>query len=290
MKPAPFDLKTPSTLRGALDELAAAGEDGRALAGGQSLIPLLNFRMSQPEVLVDLGGIPELRYIDSDADGGLRIGAMTTQTTLLRSDLLRERHPVVTEAIGHVAHTPIRNRGTIGGSIAHADPSAELPAIALLVDAVMVATSVSGSREIPAAEFFLGPYMTALEEGELLTEVRLPPPVPGQGAAVYEMANRTGDFALAGAGAWVRPDGQGRVGSLKVVAFAATNSPTVLPGLDDRFAGRPLDDDLVRAVAAEYTTNISPVADLHGTADYRRHLVGVVVSRALQKAIERATD
>src|SRR5690606_18072111 len=131
---------------------------------------LLNFRMSQPEVLVDLGGIPGLRYIDHDRDGWLRIGAMTTQTDLLMSEALRDRHPVVAEAVGHVAHTPIRNRGTIGGSIAHADPSAELPAIALLVNAVMVATSLSGSRDIPAAEFFLGPYFTALEEGELLTE------------------------------------------------------------------------------------------------------------------------
>jgi CO/xanthine dehydrogenase FAD-binding subunit len=287
MKPAVFEIRTPSTLSAALDDLAAAGEDGRALAGGQSLIPLLNFRMSQPEVLVDLGGVAELRYIRAGDDGGLRIGAMTTQTELLTSDLLRERHPVVTEAIGYVAHTPIRNRGTIGGSLAHADPSAELPAIALLVGAVMVATSKDGSREIPADEFFLGPYMTALEEGELLTEVRLPAPAGRQGAAVYEVANRTGDFALAGAGAWVRPNQSGLVGSLKVVAFAASNSPTVLPEVTSAYAGRPLDDDLVAAVARDYSAGVTPVADLHGSAEFRRHLVGVVVARALQEAIRR---
>lgn len=288
MKPVAFEIRTPSTLQEALADLTAAGEDGRPLAGGQSLVPLLNFRLSQPEVLVDLSGVSELQYLREDPNGCLCAGAMTTQTALLKSTLLRQRHPVVSEALRHVAHTPIRNRGTIGGSIAHADPSAELPAIALLTDAVMVATSAQGSREIPAAQFFLGPYMTALQDGELLTEVRFPPSVAQEGWGFNEVAIRVGDFALAGSAARVRVDGQGRVTTLKVVVFAACTSPTVLPEVAARHVGTAVHDGLIDAVANDYAAGIQPVADLHGSAEYRRHLSGVVVARALRQAIERA--
>lgn len=288
MKPVAFDVRTPSTLDEVLTELAAAGEDGRVLAGGQSLIPLLNFRLSQPEVLVDLSGVPELIYLHAGDDGGLRIGAMTTLTTLLRSPLVRDRYPVVTEALRHVAHTAIRNRGTVGGSIAHADPSAELPAIALLTDATMVVASVNGRREVPASRFFLGPYMTALEEGELLTEVRLPAPVPAEGWGFSEVAMRAGDFALAGAAARVSVDDRGRVGALKVVVFAACTSPTRLGEVEERYVGAPLDGDLVPSVARDYAAAVQPVADLHASAQYRRHLTGVVVTRALEQAARRA--
>lgn len=284
MKPAPFELKTPSTLAEALAALATAGEDGRALAGGQSLIPLLNFRLSQPEVLVDLGDVSELRYVAVGADGWARIGAMTTLTGVLRSGLLHDRHSVLTEAIKLVAHAPIRNRGTIGGSLAHADPSAELPAIMLLMKGVLIATSASGSRDIPAEEFFVGPYSTALREGELLTEVRIPPTPEETGSAVLEVASRTGDFALAGAACLVQLDDAGCVQSLRVVVFAASTSPVVLTEVDSTFVGQVFDDALVLAVARRYSEDVVAVADLHGSSAFRRHLVRIMVSRVLHQA------
>lgn len=288
MKPAVFDMKFPTTIEAALDELAEAGADGRAIAGGQSLVPLLNFRMSTPSVLVDLGGIDELRYVQTDRQGQVRIGAMTTLTQLARSAELAESHPVLIEGIRHVAHSPIRNRATLGGSLAHADPSAEMPAMALLLDATLVASSLTGRREIAAADFFQGPYSTALREGELLTEIRLPAMPAGSGAAIEEVARRTGDFALAGAFAMVTLDAARAIRALRVVVFAAATRPTSLTAVDAASVGSVFDETLVDRVATQYAEQIAATADLHASAAFRSHLTGVVAGRALRAAGARA--
>jgi carbon-monoxide dehydrogenase medium subunit len=284
MKPAPFDVRTPATLEDALADLAEIGDDGRPLAGGQSLLPLLNFRMSQPEVLVDLGDVEELRYVRRGPAGGLDIGAMTTMSQLLDDPLVVETHPILRQTIRYVAHEPIRNRGTIGGSLAHMDPAAEMPAIALLLDAELVVRSAVGRRTLPAAEFAQGPYTTALDEGELLTEVRLPPLPDGARTAVLEVAQRTGDFALAGAACVLTVDSSGTLTELRVVAFGSCSSPTRLPEVDADARGATLDGELALRVADGYANGITPLDDRHAPADFRRHLTRVMVTRVIREA------
>lgn len=287
MKPAAFDIRTPASLDEALADLAELtdrGDDVRPLAGGQSLIPLMNFRMSQPEVLVDLGDLDELRYIRRSPDGGLRIGAMTTMSELLDSSLVVESHPILRNTLQYVAHEPIRNRGTIGGSLSHMDPAAELPALALLLELEVVLSSVRGSRTVPAAEFLQGAYMTSIDEGELLTEVQVPPLPAGARTGVVEVAQRTGDFALAGAACVVRVDGEGRVHELRTVVFGSSSSPTRLPEVDERALGHVMDADLVLEVAGGYAAGIQPLDDRQGPAAFRRHLTRVMVTRAIREA------
>lgn len=284
MKPAPFELRIVSTLDEALEELAEAGDEGRPLAGGQSLIPLLNFRMSQPGVLVDLGDVEELRFLRRTPDGGLAIGAMTTQTELLESAVVAESHPIIGQAVRYVAHEPIRNRGTIGGSLAHLDPAAEMPALALLLDMELVASSRSGRRTIGARDFMLGAYMSALEEGELLSEVRVPPLPSGAGSSVIEVAQRAGDFALAGAACLVDQASDGTVRELRAVTFGASAEPTRLPEIETSAVGRPMSGELALEVAEAYAAGIAPLEDRAGSASYRRHLTRVMVTRALREA------
>ncbi|GAA1513005.1 FAD binding domain-containing protein [Nocardioides humi] len=287
MKPAAFDIRTPASLDEALAdlaELAERGDDVRPLAGGQSLIPLLNFRMSQPEVLVDLGDLDELRFVRREPDGGLRIGAMTTMSYLLDSPLVVESHPILRDTLRYVAHEPIRNRGTIGGSLSHMDPAAELPALALLLEVEIVLSSVRGRRTVPAADFLQGAYMTSIEEGELLTEVRIPPLPGGARTGVVEVAQRTGDFALAGAACVLRADVENRVQELRTVVFGSSTSPTRLPDVDAHAVGRVADADLALEVAGGYAAGIQPLDDRHGPADFRRHLTRVMVTRAIRDA------
>jgi CO/xanthine dehydrogenase FAD-binding subunit len=201
VKPAPFDYRAPESLD---EALALLDEDSRPLAGGQSLVPLLNFRLARPERLVDLNGVRELDYLDRP-DGVLRIGAMTRQAALERSMPVAERWPLLTQAIRFVGHPQIRNRGTVGGSVAHADPAAELPAAMLALDARMHARSMSGTRTIDARDFFVGPLTTVLEQDELLTEVEVPAPPPRARAAFVEEARTHGDFATAGAAVLLAP-------------------------------------------------------------------------------------
>lgn len=287
MKPAAFDIRTPASLQEALAdlaELADRGDDVRPLAGGQSLIPLLNFRMSQPEVLVDLGDLDELRFIRREQDGGLRIGAMTTMSHLLDSPLVVESHRILRSTLQYVAHEPIRNRGTIGGSLSHMDPAAELPALALLLEAELVLRSVHGERTMVASEFAQGAYATALEEGELVTEVRLPPLPAGARTGVIEVAQRTGDFALAGAACMSRVDADDRVQELRVVAFGSSSAPTRLSDVEAAMVARVMDEDVVLEVAEGYAAGISPLDDRRGPADFRRHLTRVMVARATREA------
>ncbi len=282
MKPAPFDYVRASTVDEAVAALAASNGEAKVLAGGQSLVPMLNFRIVDTPIFVDINGIQDLDRIEETTDGGLRIGALARHFALETSDLVKDRFPVLHEAMKHVAHLAIRNRGTIGGSLSHADPAAELPTMAVLLDAKIITARASGGREIAAADFFVAPLTTTLEPDEIIVAVELPGLAPGTGWGFEEFAQRRGDFAVAGVSAIVSMDGE-----------SVTESRIALMGLHDtpvraHAAEAALLDDGIDAAAAAARLDAEPMNDLHGSADYRRHLAEVLTRRVLTAAMERA--
>lgn len=286
MKPAPFDHLVPQSVADAVAMLAEHGGDARVLAGGQSLVPMMNFRLARPTVLVDLNRLPELAYI---RDGGdhLAIGAMTRERTIENSDLVRSDAPLIHEATQNIAHLPIRSRGTIGGSIANADPAAEYPAAVLALDATLVAQSVRGERHIPASDFFDGVLSTALEPDEILTEIRVSKPPPGSGAAFVEIARRHGDFALAGVSAQVTLDGE-TVTDVRLAACGVGPAPIRLSKAEAAIRQDGLTDAALAAADRAAAGEVDPDGDVHATAAYRRKLAGVMTRRALTQAVNRA--
>lgn len=284
MKPAPFDLCFATSIEEALQMLSDAGEDAKPLAGGQSLVPLLNFRMAQPDVLVDLGRVEALRYIRWDESGGLRIGAMTTMTQLLQEPKVAESHPLLHDAIRHVAHEAIRNRGTIGGSLSHMDPAAEMPAISLLLDAEMVISSVDGTRIVAAADFGSGAYTTALNQGELLTEVRIPALPAASRTSILEVTQRTGDFALTGSMCLVRLDDDNTVTEFRNVVFGSGSMPLRSRDIESQAVGTALTFDSAETLGDSYGEVLSPLDDQHASGDFRRHLTRVTATRAIREA------
>src|SRR5207247_4761530 len=287
MKPAPFDYFAPATLDEALGLLAEHGGDAKPLAGGQSLIPAMNFRLARPAVLVDLNRISELAYVR--AESGVAIGAMTRQRVVERSDVVARAAPLLAEALPSIAHHQIRNRGTLGGSIAHADPSAELPAVMLALEARFRARSSTGERSIPAAEFFKGMLETALAPGELLVEIAVPP-LPGRsGTAFVEMARRHGDYALVGVAAVVTLDSRGRCKAARLTLLSVGDGPVLATEVAKMLAGQAPSEELLRAASdAAATRDVDPPSDIHASAAYRRQLVAVLTRRALGRAFERA--
>ena len=289
MKPAPFEYFRPRSVDEALSLLAEHGSDAKALAGGQSLIPAMNFRLATPSVVVDLNALSALSYINDDA-GGVRIGGMTRQRALERSTLVSDRVPLVAETMPHIAHPAIRNRGTIGGSLAHADPAAELPAVMLALNARLVVSSTSGAREVSADEFFLGLFTTALQPGELLTEIRIPPPPARSGFAFQEISRRHGDFALVGVAAAVQLDENGRCADARIALLSVGDRPMLAGQGSKTLVGQPPSAESVRAAAdAAATRDIDPSSDIHASARYRRQLANVLTRRVLERAFERAT-
>ena len=289
MKPAAFEYFRPRSLDEALALLGEHGGDAKPLAGGQSLIPAMNFRLATPAVLVDLNALGELGHIE-DAGGGVRIGGMARQRAVERSALVSERVPLVTETMPHIAHPAIRNRGTFGGSLAHADPAAELPAVILALNATMVVRSASGTREIPADAFFLGLFSTAVRHGELLTEVRIPPAAPRTGCAFREVSRRHGDFALVGVAASVELDVEGRCTNARVALLSVGDRPMLAGHAARALKGHMPSPGAIRAAAdAAATHDIDPSGDIHASARYRRQLADVLTRRALERAFERAS-
>jgi aerobic carbon-monoxide dehydrogenase medium subunit len=287
MKPVAFELERPGSLDEALALLAGSGRDAKVLAGGQSLMPLLNFRLARPEVLVDLNPVAELRHVSRDG-GSLRIGAMTRLRQLERSPELGERWQLVAEALPQVAHTPIRNRGTFGGGLAHADPAAELGAVSLALDATLVARSQArGSRAVPAGDFFRGPYATALEPDEILTEVRLPAQPEGAGWAFAEVARRRGDFALVGVGALLAVGSDGAVREARLAYASMGPRPLRAYGAERALVGQPATEDSFRAAAEAAVRELEPGEDLQAGRAYRLHAGRVLTERALGRALER---
>jgi aerobic carbon-monoxide dehydrogenase medium subunit len=272
----------------ALAELARRGEEAKLLAGGQSLIPLLNMRLVTPRHLVDLNRVRELAYVE-ERDGGVAIGAMTRQRTLERSELVRARLPLLADAIPWVGHVPIRTRGTVGGSLAHADPAAELPAVVVALEARVTIRGPAGVRTIAAADLFRDALTTTLAPGELLAEVWLPAAPPATGAAWLELARRHGDFALVGVGAQLTLAGDA-VREARLVVAGAGGAPVRARAVEAALVGHALTPDRLAAAAAAVREAIDPSGDIHASAAYRRQVAGVLAARALRRAAERAAS
>lgn len=291
MKPPPFEYFAPTTIEEALDLLDEHGWDAKPLAGGQSLIPTLNFRLAQPAVLVDLNNISDLFYVRPGINGSVRIGAMARHSQVERDALIAERVPLVHEAIPLIAHAQIRNRGTFGGSLAHNDPAAELPAVTLALDGRLRVRSLSRERWVPAGEFFLGLFATALEPDELLVEVELPALPPRSGWAIREMARRPGDFALLGVTAVITLDDENECQAARLVFFSTGGEdPTDARQAAEVLIGEAPTPDVIRATAETAASeDIDPTGDIHASAEYRRHLAKVLACQALEQALERVT-
>ncbi|MQA13306.1 MAG: xanthine dehydrogenase family protein subunit M [Pseudonocardiaceae bacterium] len=288
MKPPPFYYAAPATVSEALSLLSEHREsEPRVLAGGQSLVPLMNFRLAHPTHVIDLNKVTELSFLRSD-DGRLTIGAMTRQAVLERSAEVRLGAPLLAEAAGMIAHEPIRHRGTVGGSIAHADPAAELPAVALAMDAELVAASGRGERVIPATEFFLGPFTTALEPDEVLTEVRLPA-APGTGYAFVEFSRTHGNFALVGVAALLELDGD-RIGRAALALCGAGPCALRVTEAERLLAGASPDGDAIGEAAEVAAAGLTPSSDAHASGEFKLRLTRIYVQRALETALARAQD
>ncbi len=263
--------------------LAEHGSDAKPLAGGQSLIPAMNFRLATPAILVDLNRIEELSFVRRE--NGLQIGGMTRHRALERSDIVADAAPLVAAAMPFVAHVAIRTRGTLGGSLAHADPAAELPAVMLALDAVFTVRNRHRAREIPAAQFFTGLFSTALEPGELLTAVTIPPRAARSASAFQEVSRRHGDYALAGAAASVAVDERGRCTSARVALFSVADRPVSAPHASAVLIGQTVSAEAIRAAAdAAAASDIDPPGDIHASSAYRRHLAAVLTRRVLERA------
>lgn len=289
MKPAPFKYYAPTTVEEALAILAEHGWDAKPLAGGQSLIPTMNFRLAQPAVLVDLNNISELFYIRPNGNGGLQIGAMTRQSQLERDPLVAERAPLLHETMPHIAHPQIRNRGTYGGSLAHADPAAELPAVTVALNGRLRLRSQAGERWVPANEFFIGFFTTALQPGELLVEIALPPMPPRSGWSFQEIARRHGDYALVGVAALVTLDDRHQCQQARLVFLSVGEGPVEAHQAAALLKGQMPTAEVIRAAAETAAqADIDPGSDIHASADFRRHLARVLARRALEQAFERA--
>jgi aerobic carbon-monoxide dehydrogenase medium subunit len=283
VKPPAFAYEAPESLEEALALRAEHAGDSAVLAGGQSLMPLLNLRMAFPGTVIDVGRVSELSGI-REWDGGVAIGATTRQRAAEHSDLIAQRAPLVSRALPNVGHTAIRNRGTVGGSIAHADPAAELPAVALALDAELVARSSSGERTIPASEFFAGYLTTTLEPHELLVEIRLPALAAGHGTAFVELARRHGDFALVGVGAAVALEPSGAIADARLVFIGVGGTPVRAREAEALLRGAMPTDEVYAEVAERAKDELDPGSDSHASASYRRRVAGVLARRALRQA------
>lgn len=285
MKPSPFTYHAPRTLDEALDLLAAL-DNARVLAGGQSLMPMMNYRVVQPEHLIDLGRIAELGFIDDTPDG-LQIGAMTTQRTIERSALVRQRCPLLIDALFHVGHQQTRNRGTIGGSICHLDPSAELPVTACALDAVTIAAGKTGRRKIPFADFPAGYLTSSLEPNEILIAIEFGRWPQRGGSAFEEYAVRPADFAIVSIAAVIAIDGNDIITEARVAAGGIAPIPARLTGVEKILKGQRPSDTLVKRAGA-VAAAVSVEGDDANPPEYRQELAGYLTQRALAKAVQRA--
>ena len=287
MKPAPFAYEAPTDVEGVVALLRNRGANARLLAGGQSLMPVLNFRLGRPQLLIDLNRVAGLAFID-ERNGHLAIGAMTRESEIEDSALVRRHVQLLHEATKHIGHRAIRNRGTIGGSLSHADPAAEYPAAALALDATMVVLGHRGERRIAAAAFFDGALTTTIAEDEMLVRIEVPKARPGSGAAFAEIARRAGDFALAGVGAVVALAGD-TIADVRLAACGAGPGPMRLGRAEQALRSAGIGENGVQAAARAAMAEVEPATDIHASADYRRRLVGVTAARAIADAVGRAT-
>lgn len=289
MKAPWFEYQAPRTLQEGLEALRDAGEDGRVLAGGQSLMPMLNMRIAAPTHLVDINRIDALNHLTVEKDI-LRLGALVRHADVLRSKEIREGWPLLAEATTQVAHVAIRNRGTVCGSISHNDPAAEHPSVLATYDGTVVIASAAGTREVPAEEFSDGMMSTILEPGEMVIEVRYPRPAAGAGQAFVEYARRLGDFAIAGAAAILEVR-NGTCERARLTIVGMGDGPFRAAGAEDLLTGKTMNKsssaELFAAAAAKVMDEVDPAEDVHASSGYRRHLAGVLSRRALETAFAR---
>ena len=285
MKPARFEYHRPTSLAETFDLLDRYGDDGRILAGGQSLVPALNMRLATPRAVIDINRLPGLDDIRL-APEGLVIGALTRQEALERSPLVREHAPLLAAAVPHVGYAAIRARGTVGGSLALADPAAELPACAVALDAAIRLSRRDGSRSVAAADFFRGIYTTAVEPGEVVTEIVVPL-APGWGAGFDELARRHGDFALAGLAARLRVEGR-TVRDARLVFFGVGDRPVRARSAETALAGHGPDPEALAAAGRALTRDLDPPGDIHASPALRRHLAGVLLARVIRRMLDGA--
>ena len=282
MKPPIFDYHAPASVDEAIALLTRYGGDGKVLAGGQSLVPLLNFRLSRPAAIVDLNHIPSLAYVREE-NGVIRFGAMTRQRTIEFSDVVRQRLPLLTEATALVGHLPIRTRGTIGGSIAHADPSAEYPAVLTALEGTVVVRGPRGERTLRPAELFQSYLTTSLGADDVLVEVRLPAMAAGSGFAFEEFSRRHGDFAIVGVATMLVGDGQ-RCTTARLATAGAGPVPVRLRSAEEILERDGLSEAAIEAAAGRAAELVEPDSDIHASAAYRRNLTRVLTGRALRRA------
>jgi aerobic carbon-monoxide dehydrogenase medium subunit len=287
MKPAPFDYQAPGTLHEAVD-LLASNPEAVVIAGGQSLMPVLAFRLATPSLLVDLRRLPGLGNI-AVGDGGFRLGALVRWRDIEDDQQLAAAHPLLHAAIAHVAHYQIRNRGTVGGSLAHADPAAELPGIAVTCEGEITLFGPAGSRTVRAGDFFTGPLSTLRRPDEVITELHLPKWPSGRRWAFRKYARREGDFALAGILLFYDEDRQGTLSNAHVGVIGACPHPHRLTRVETLLNGHTIDDGLIRQAATMAAEAVDPPDDLHGDAAYRRGLVATLVERGLQAAAQQGS-
>lgn len=288
MKPAPFDYYLPASIDEALDLKARLGGEARFLAGGQSLVPAMNFRLAQPAALIDLNELTGLTVIAEGSDGGLRLGAMVRHRDLERRPEVARRHPLLHEAAAQVAHPQIRNRGTLGGNLAHAEPASELPAVMVALGARMHARSANGERWISAADFFTGPLSTALSDDELLAEIALPALPARSGTCFLEVARRRGDFALMGVAATLTLDPDGRCVAARLVYCSADDRPFDAMEAAAALIGEPVAAPAIAAAAAAAARAVRPSGSIHASVAFQRHLAEALTFRAVARAGERA--
>ncbi|NOZ49540.1 MAG: xanthine dehydrogenase family protein subunit M [Chloroflexi bacterium] len=289
MKPPPFAYHAPTTLDEALQLMAEHGYGAKVLAGGQSLIATMNFRLAAPAVLIDLNKIPELSIIQPTAEGGALVGAMTRHVQVEQSELIARTAPLLHATMPHIAHPQIRNRGTFGGSIAHADPAAELPAFLRAVRGQVLAQSRRGQRWIDADDFFIGLFSTALEPDEIVTAVRLPAMPARSGWSMQELSRRHGDFALVAVEALLTLDADGACDDVRLAFCGVGEGPVLATAAAAVLQGqRPTAEVIEAAAAIAASDDVDPHSDVHATSAYRRHLVDVLAKRALTAACARA--
>ncbi len=289
MKPAPFKYIAATSLEHALSLKAEYGDDAKFLAGGQSLLPAMNFRLAQPAMLVDINEIDDLAGI-RPSGGSTRVGPLTRYRTLQRDATFARLFPLIAEALPHIAHPQIRNRGTIGGNLSHADPASELPAIAVALGARLHIQAATHDRWISASDFFVSALTTDLHPDEMLVEVELPLTNPRSGSCFMEIARRRGDFAIAGVAAMVTLGSEDQCTNVRLVFCGVGETPVDASSAADCLIGRALTEKAIRDVAASVQRMIDPAGSVHATADYQRHVAGVLTERALQTAHQRARD
>ena len=287
MKPAIFDYFAPTSLAEALELLEQHGDEAKVLAGGQSLMPLMNMRLVRPKVLIDINGISSLDYISPTPDGGLNIGTLTRQRSVERSALAQEMIPVFASVIPSIGHFQIRNRGTVGGSIVHADPAAEIPTLCLALDAQFVLASAANQRVVQAEEFFVTHLTTAIEPQEMLTEIRLGNHSGDWAWGFEEVCRRQGDFALVGTVSLLNLDGDGICQAARITMFGVGGTPMRIRRAEETLVGNRCGDRVLQDAARVVSEVLEPGSDIHASAAYRKEVGGVTARRSLEAALNR---